>query len=121
MSLAGSGRTSHAARINAIVPGARIFDVTRRGKAAPGWSPHVPWADESLAFAGPSGLFFSEGGWLFSSSDTGLSRWDPRTGERTGLLAGFRPTHHHRGTRELVQLVDANLVRLAVVPDDQRE
>jgi hypothetical protein len=103
---------------DAIVPGARIFDVTRRGKAAPGWSSHVPWADELLAFAGPSGLFFSEGGWLFSSSDTGLSRWDPTTGERTGLLAGFRPTHHHRGTRELVQFVDANLVRLAVGPDD---
>ena len=63
---------------DAIVPGARIFDVTRRGKAAPGWSSHAPRADELLAFAGRSGMFFSEGGWLFSSSDTGLSRWDPR-------------------------------------------
>ena len=99
----------------AMVPGARIFDVTRRGKAAPGWSPH---ADELLVFAGPSGLFFSEGGWLFASNDTGLSRWDPTTGERTGHLSGFRPTYHHRGTRELVQLVDHNLVRLAIVPGD---
>lgn len=102
---------------DSISPGARIFDVTRRGAAAPG---STPCADEVLAFAGPSGLFFSEGGWLFSASDAGLSRWDPTTGEQNGHLAGFRPTHHHRGSRELVQLVDASLVRLAVIPDDNR-
>ncbi len=99
-----------------MLPGARIFDVTRRGKADPAGA-QVPLADEVLAFAGPSGMFFSEGGWLFSSSDTGLSRWDPTTGERTGQLAGFQPTHHHRGTRELVQLVDRNLVRLTVTSE----
>jgi hypothetical protein len=102
----------------AMVPGARIFDVTRRGEAGPGWSSHLPWARELLAFAGPSGLFFSEGGWLFSSSDTGLSRWDPRTGERTGQLPEFRPTHHHRGSHELIQLVDAKLIRLVIGPGD---
>ncbi|MGH9886370.1 MAG: hypothetical protein ACREBE_12625 [bacterium] len=97
-----------------MIPGARIFDVTQRGNPSPGWSPHLPWARELLAFAGPSGQFFCEGGWLFSSSDTGLSRWDPTTGERTAQLAGFCPTHHHRAARELVQVVDRHLVRLTV-------
>jgi hypothetical protein len=49
-----------------------------------------------------------------SASETGVSRWDPTTGERTAQLAGFHPTHHHRGARELVQLIDGHVVRLKV-------
>jgi hypothetical protein len=30
---------------------------------------------------------------------------------RTGHLQDFRPTHHHRGAGELVQLIDGVLVR----------
>jgi hypothetical protein len=83
-----------------IVAGARIFEVT-------GEKPR-----ELLSFAGPGGAFFGDGRWLYSSDEAGLSRWDPATGERTGHLPGFRPTRHHRGARELVELVEGKLVRL---------
>lgn len=41
----------------------------------------------------------------------GLSRWSLLTGERTGHLPGFRPTHHHRGAEELVQIEEGVLLR----------
>jgi hypothetical protein len=97
-----------------LIDGARIFDVTSRSPAGLHWNPHVPWARELTAFPGPAGRFFGEGGWLFSSHESGLSRWDPTTGERTGHLAGFQPTHLHRGARELAQLRDGALVRLVL-------
>jgi hypothetical protein len=103
-----------------MIPGARIFDATRRGDASAGGSSHAASARELCAFPGPAGQFFAGGGWLFSSSETGLSRWDPTTGERTGHIADFQPSHHHRGARELVQLVDGHLVRLALPPDEDR-
>jgi hypothetical protein len=97
-----------------MVAGARVFDVTSRGDPGPGWRPDLPWAREIASFAGPAGAFFSDGKWLFSADETGLSRWDPITGERTGHVPGFRPSHHHRGARELVELRDAALVRLSI-------
>lgn len=109
VAIAGIGDTE-----DELIDGARIFDATSRGPAGLQWSPHLPWARELTAFAGPSGQFFAEGGWLFSSHESGLSRWDPATGERTGHLAGVQPTHLHRGARELAQLQDGALVRLAL-------
>lgn len=97
-----------------MIPGARIFDVTHRGPASSGGAARQASLRELLAFGGPLGRLFCEGGWLFSANDSGLSRWDPTTGERTAQLAGFCPTHHHRGARELVQRVDGQLVRLVV-------
>jgi hypothetical protein len=92
-----------------MVDGARIFDTTlpdlsgsRRERVR-----------EVNAFPGPAGIFFSDGIWLFSSDATGLSRWDPDGGARTGYLQGFQPTHYHRGAREFVQLMDGTLLRLA--------
>jgi len=80
-----------------MVDGARIFDVTTRSEIA--------------TFPGPTGRFFSDGTWLFSSDETGLSRWDPSSGERTGHLPGFQPTHHHRSARELACVIGGALVR----------
>ncbi|HEX6044661.1 MAG TPA: hypothetical protein VFZ22_09255 [Pyrinomonadaceae bacterium] len=93
-----------------IVDGARIFDLTRNGE---------PWARdpdkyfplEVFQFPGPAGKFFSDGTALFSSSEAGLSRWSVEDGARTGHLDGFRCTHHHRGTSELVELKEGVLVR----------
>ena len=96
-----------------MVAGARIFDVT--AAVAPViWDAPADNASEPLAFGGPAGRFFSDGGWLFSADASGLSRWDVATGERTGELPGFEPSHHHRGSGELVQLVDGVMVRWAV-------
>ena len=66
---------------------------------------------ELTAFAGPGGTFFSDGQSLFSSDESGLSRWDVNDGCRTGYIAGFSPTFHHRGANELVQIVDNALLR----------
>lgn len=89
-----------------MIEGARVFDVTQKGKADPEWREDLEWALEVATFPGPAGKFFSEGVSLFSSSEDGLSRWRVEDGARTGHLPEFRPTHHHRGTRELVQIVD---------------
>jgi hypothetical protein len=93
-----------------IIAGARIFDATlpdspARLRGVSGG------AHELVEFAGPAGVFFSDGTWLFSSDETGLSRWDPKDGLQTGRLEGFHPTHHHRSAGELAQLIDGVLVR----------
>jgi hypothetical protein len=97
-----------------MVPGCRVFDVSMRGRPEPRWRPDGECAREVSTFAGPAGVFFSDGKWLFSSDETGLSRWDPVAGERTGHLPGFQPTHHHRGARELVELRGPQLERLSI-------
>ena len=73
-----------------MIDGARVFDSTT--------------AREIHSFAGPSGLFLSDGRWLYASDEDGLSRWDPTEGCRTGRISGFRPTRLHRGAGELAEL-----------------
>ena len=99
---------------NEIVPGARIFDVSRRGRPGPTWRADWEWALEIKTFAGPEGTFFSDGKWLFSSNAAGLSRWDPLTGERTGHLPGFCPSRYHRAAREWIELREGRLVRMTI-------
>jgi len=94
-----------------MVDGARLFDVTSTGKAGFRWRSDWLWAREVTAFAGPAGKFFSDGKWLYSSAKTGLSKWDLKTGARTGHIENFHPTHHHLGAGELAQLVDGTLLR----------
>jgi hypothetical protein len=94
-----------------MVAGARIFDLTATEKRTDRLSYDPRQPREVIAFAGPTGLFFSEEGVLFSADETGLSRWDVSQGSRTGHLEGFCPTHHHQGAHELVQVVEGNLVR----------
>lgn len=96
---------------DAMIDGARIFDLTLPGTAGNRWRSDLPCVRELKAFPGPKGTFFSDGTWLFSSDGTGLSRWDVDEGARTGQLQNFHPTHHHRGARELVQLIDGVLLR----------
>jgi hypothetical protein len=94
-----------------IVDGARIFDITSTGPASPEWRSDWQWAREVTAFAGPAGRFFSDGKWLYSASKSGMSRWDPKTGTRTGHIDQFNPTHHHVGAGELAQLSEGAIVR----------
>lgn len=72
-----------------MIDGARIFDISVPGSAGSGCRQDWPWPRELTAFAGPSGSFFSDGKSLFSSDETGLSRWKIRDGCRTGFLQGF--------------------------------
>src|SRR5580700_1383641 len=72
-----------------IIDGARIFDITSTGTGGPRWRSDWPWAREVTAFAGPAGRFFSDGKWLYTSAKDGMSRWDPKTGARTGHIEGF--------------------------------
>lgn len=97
-----------------MIDGARIFDITLPGSPGVCWRADLRWARELKAFPGPAGSFFSEGTWLFSSDQTGLSRWDLNDGARTGYLQGFKPTHHHQAAGELVQLIENVLVRWSV-------
>jgi hypothetical protein len=94
-----------------VVDGARIFDITSTGPASPEWRSDWKWAREIAAFAGPAGRFFSDGEWLYSASKSGLSRWNTKTGIRTGHIDWFNPTHHHLGAGELAQISDGVLVR----------
>lgn len=93
-----------------MVDGARIFDITATGSASGRWRSDWLWAREIKAFEGPAGRFFADDKGLYSVGEAGLSRWDPRTGARTGHIENFHPTHHSR-VGELVQLVDGILRR----------
>ncbi|WP_230686898.1 WD40 repeat domain-containing protein [Catellatospora vulcania] len=74
----------------AMLAGIRVFDaVTGR---------------QVSAFAGPDGELFADGTRLYAAGAAGLEVWDPVTGERTGVVPGFAPTRHHRGTGELACL-----------------
>ena len=61
--------------------------------------------------AGPRGQLFADARRLYSASPDGLTIWDPDTGERTGSVPGFVPTHHHVGSGELAVLEDEVLRR----------
>ncbi|WP_328322942.1 hypothetical protein OHA70_29495 [Kribbella sp. NBC_00382] len=93
---------------NNMLPGARIFDTSRRTQL-PGWKAET--ALELPAVDGPAGRFFSDGVSLFSSAETGLSKWDLEKGSLIEEWEGFSPTHHHRGAGQFLQLADG-LVRL---------
>jgi hypothetical protein len=99
---------------NEIVDGVRIFDVTSHGPASGEWRSDWLWAREITALAGPAGRFFSDGKWLYSASESGMSRWDLKTGARTGHIDQFNPTHHHLGARELAHLSGALIVRWSI-------
>lgn len=101
-----------------MIDGVRIFDISLSGRGGVRWRADWPWPHELTAFPGPAGLFFSDGERLFSSDQSGLSRWGINDGFRTGYLQGFNPTHHHRGARELVQVVDDALVRWRIDNDE---
>jgi hypothetical protein len=81
----------------AMLPGARIFDVTTGA--------------ELTSYPGPRGAFFASGRRLFAAAPDGLEVWDAFTGHRTGRILGFLPTHHHRAAGELVAIHDAHLLR----------
>jgi hypothetical protein len=96
---------------NAMVDGARVFDISATATPGAKWRSDWRVAREVVDFAGPSGVFFAAENRLFSSDSSGLSRWDVETGARTGRLSNFQPTRHHRGAGELAQIVDGGLVR----------
>jgi hypothetical protein len=81
----------------AMLPGARLFDPAT--------------GEEVRAFAGPEGAFFGYAGRLYSAHPDGLDVWDPATGERTGRVPGFVPTHLHPARGELAALTPRHLVR----------
>jgi hypothetical protein len=94
-----------------MTEGARIFDITSTGKASPRWRADWLWAREVTSFKGPTGKFFSDGKWLYSSTKAGLFRWDVETGAQTGHIENFHPTHQHSSAAELVQLDEGILCR----------
>lgn len=95
-----------------MIAGARVFDITAEASEPAGLRvDDLRGPRELIAISGPAGHFFSDGSVLFSSDETGLSRWSLSDGMRTGHLEGFCPTRHHRGAGELVQLVDRTFVR----------
>lgn len=71
-------------------PGARVFDV-RSG-------------EEINSFAGPSGLFFSDGQQLLSSEANGLHFWDVHKGVLSDQIESFRPQFQIPGA--LMQIED---------------
>lgn len=73
----------------AVIPGVCLVDVERGGP--------------SRAFAGVArDALWSDGRLLFSRGDTGLSVWDPFTGERLAELVGFIPSAYNPFTDEFL-------------------
>ena len=66
------------------LPGVLVFD-TKTGR-------------RTAMFAGPDGRIWAAGGLLYVRSEAGLERWDPATGTRTGVVAGFHPATHNPAT-----------------------
>jgi hypothetical protein len=93
-----------------LVPGARVFDITATASPGPRWRSDLQWCKEIQTIPGPAGFFFGHAGMLFSSDESGLSRWDPKDGARTGFLPGFSPSHHHPETGELACVHDGRLL-----------
>jgi hypothetical protein len=87
-----------------MLDGARLFDITQKTPTR--------WLREIRTIPGPAGRFFGHGGLLYSADATGLARWDPVDGARTGWLSGFCPTHFHHGSREFAGIRDGRLVRV---------
>lgn len=103
-----------------LIDGARIFDVSASPSYDSVAQPH--WqitGHEIFSFAGPSGRFYSDGKWLYSAGKNEMSRWNPKTGVRTGKIENFCPSYHHVSAGELVQLCDGKLLRWKL--DDQSE
>ena len=86
----------------------RVFDLTQAASPGPG---RARQAAEIAVLHGPAGRFFSDGATLLSSSEDGLSLWDPLTGTRTGFTPGFTPAYHHPAARELAEVSDGKLRR----------
>lgn len=97
-----------------MIEGARIFDISLPTET--GGRYRGKKAIETNSFAGPAGVFFSNGISLFSSDQDGLSRWNLNDGACTGKIDGFRPSHQHRSARELAQLVNGVLKRWIIEP-----
>ncbi|WP_367132668.1 MULTISPECIES: hypothetical protein [Streptomyces] len=94
-----------------LVPGARVFDLSRRGSGATEDAEFVAEVAEVATFGGPDGRFFAADGLLFSTPESGLEIWDPTKGARLAVIAGFRPTHHDLARGELIELSATGLRR----------
>jgi hypothetical protein len=94
-----------------VVEGARIFDITSAGPASPEWRSDWEWAREVTTIAGPAGRFFSDGKWLYSAEQSGLSKWDLKSGVRVCYIDEFNPSRHHLGAGELAQLSEGVISR----------
>ena len=90
-----------------MLDGVRCFST----EVMPSYWIDVRNARELDAFAGPSGIFFSDGERLFSSCTDGLSVWDVEGKALTARIEGFIPSKQHIRDRELVQLSGSTLSR----------
>ncbi|WP_344953727.1 hypothetical protein [Actinomadura miaoliensis] len=90
--ISGIGRDDQA-----MIPGVEIFSAESGTRIA--------------RFAGPEGRLHADGRRLYSSDPDSLRIWDHKTGELTGEVPGFVPTHHHPADNRLAEL-DADLLRL---------
>ncbi|MEU6487148.1 DUF6304 family protein [Streptomyces sp. NPDC046887] len=95
IAISGIGEAGSA--IRTLRAGVRVFDAVRRR--------------ELTVLLGVRGRLFAADGTLYAAAPDGLDAFDPDTGERTGGVPGFVPTHHHRGAGELVEHEGGVLVR----------
>lgn len=91
LAMAGIGADDEA-----MIPGVEVYDVRTTALVA--------------SFAGPIGRLHCERDRLYASSPDGLQIWDTQTGENTGTVPGFVPTHYHAGSHELAVINDSSLV-----------
>jgi hypothetical protein len=84
----------------------RVFSLAQTASRGPAG---IRQATEITVLHGPEGRFFSDGTTLLSSSEAGLSAWDPLTGTRIGFTPGFTPGRYHPATRELIEISDGRL------------
>jgi hypothetical protein len=80
----------------AMVDGVEIYDAASARRLA--------------RLAGPRGLLHADGHRLYASAPQGLEIWDWRTGERTGTVPGFVPSHRHPADNTLAAIHAETLV-----------
>jgi len=80
----------------AMIPGVEIYDVRTTALIT--------------SFAGPVGRLHFDRDRLYASSPGGLQIWDTQSGENTGTVPGFVPTHYHPGSHELAAIDETALV-----------
>jgi hypothetical protein len=79
----------------AMIPGVEIYDANSGAVTA--------------SFAGPRGQLYCDAGRLCSASPGGMQIWDIRTGDNTGSVPGFMPSHYHAAGHELAA-VDGSIL-----------
>jgi hypothetical protein len=100
-------------------PCVRILGPTTQPGSSPDVTPQV--MKTVTTFPGPDGRYFTDGGLLLVTTETGLEAWDIDSGERAYEVPDFRPDRQHQHTLELIELGERVVWHMQPRADPHRE